>query len=210
MEEPMRLALTFDDGPGPATPRLLEVLRAHRVRATSSCSARTSSAPATWPSGWRATATCSATTAGRTRRPMPSPRRTSSRKSDATDGLLAEIRRAAGFAAEPGPFPVRLPYGPQPDNPRLRALASMGRTHVHWTGDFQDWVKPAPDPQALATAMRAHVSAQTAARLDAVLDLHDSSRLFEDRTATAEAVESAPEDALPAALHGPGGELKGR
>jgi peptidoglycan/xylan/chitin deacetylase (PgdA/CDA1 family) len=111
-----------------------------------------------------------------------------------TDALLGEISPSTakrGRAREGGPrvvYPVRLPYGPQPNDPRLRALASLGRTHVHWTSDFQDWTRPPPDPSALAAAMRSHVAAQHAAGLDAVLDLHDSSRLFEDRGATAEAV----------------------
>jgi chitin deacetylase len=105
-----------------------------------------------------------------------------------TDALLGEIRRSAGLADLSGPFPVRLPYGPAASDPRLRALASLGRTHVHWTGDFQDWVQPPPKPEALAAAFRAHLAAQIAAGLSTVLDLHDSSRRFEDRSATAEAV----------------------
>ena len=36
--------------------------------------------------------------------------------------------------------------------------------------------------------MRAHVAAQSAEGLPAVIDLHDSSKLFADRTATVDAV----------------------
>jgi hypothetical protein len=81
-----------------------------------------------------------------------------------------------------------LPYGPAPGDLRIGALASIGRTHVHWTGDFQDWIDPPPDPADLAARMRAHVAQQETSGLAAVLDLHDSSRLYADRRATVEAV----------------------
>lgn len=174
--------MTFDDGPGPATPGLLDVLRAKGARATffllgqnverarETAARLAREGHVVGNHSWshpRADAVSEAAFVQEIRR---------------TDALLAEV------LGKPGPFPTRLPYGPQPDDPRLRALASLGRTHVHWTGDFNDWARPPPDPAALAGAMRAHVAAQHAAGLDAVLDLHDSSRLFEDRSATATAV----------------------
>jgi chitin deacetylase len=106
-----------------------------------------------------------------------------------TDTLLEALYREAAVPSPGAPFPVRLPYGPAPDDPRLRALASVGRTHVHWTGDFEDWADPQPLPADLAAAMRAHVEAQHAQGLDAVLDLHDSSRLYADRSVTVAAVD---------------------
>ena len=183
-----RVALTFDDGPGPATPRLLDVLRAKGVRATffllgQNLERSRETAIRLAREGhvlgnhsWthpKADAISEAAFVEEIRR---------------TDQLLADLRRSAGLADLPGPFPVRLPYGPAASDPRLRALASIGRTHVHWTGDFQDWVQPPPVPEALAAAFRAHLGAQSAAGLSTVLDLHDSSRAFEDRSATAEAV----------------------
>jgi peptidoglycan/xylan/chitin deacetylase (PgdA/CDA1 family) len=184
----MRLALTFDDGPGPATAKLLDVLRAKGARATFFLLGQnierardvvvrlTRDGHVLGNHSWshpKADGISETSFVEEIRR---------------TDALLDEIRRAAGFAGERGPFPVRLPYGPGLADPRLRALASIGRTHVHWTGDFQDWVQPPPSPQALVDAFRAHATAQNAAGLDTVLDLHDSSRRFEDRSATVEAV----------------------
>lgn len=183
-----RLALTFDDGPGPATPRLLDVLRAKGARATffllGSNIERSREVAVRLAREGHVLGNHSWT------HPKPDGITEAAFVEEIrrTDRLLAEIRRSAGLAELPGPFPVRLPYGPAPADPRLRALASLGRTHVHWTGDFQDWVQPPPKPDALAAAFRAHVNAQTAAGLDTVLDLHDSSRRFEDRSATAEAV----------------------
>src|SRR5438270_8276786 len=94
-----------------------------------------------------------------------------------TDALLLDVCREAGVLARQ-PIPVRLPYGPAPHDARILALASIGRTHVHWTGDFEDWIEPQPDAAALAARLRAHVTAQAAAGMAAVLDLHDSSKLF--------------------------------
>jgi chitin deacetylase len=64
--------------------------------------------------------------------------------------------------------------------------------HVHWTADFEDWKDPPPAP--MAKKMREHILAQHALGLDAVLDLHDSSREFANRSATVEAVRLLIED----------------
>ncbi len=73
----------------------------------------------------------------------------------------------------------------------MRALAALGRTHVHWTGDFEDWA----DPAAGELAARMHRVCQHAQGLDAVLDLHDSSSAFADRSATVETVRLLLQDA---------------
>ncbi|MHB8420271.1 MAG: polysaccharide deacetylase family protein [Myxococcales bacterium] len=182
----MRVALTFDDGPGPATPRLLDVLAARGARATffllgqnvararDVCARAARAGHGLGNHSWshpKPAAIAEAAFAEEIRR---------------TDALLAEIRREAGLPPLPGPFPVRLPYGPAADDPRLRALAALGRTHVHWTGDFADWKQP--EPVELAGRLREHVERQHALGLPAVLDLHDSSRRGDDRSATVEAV----------------------
>ena len=184
----MRVALTFDDGPGPATPRLLDVLAAHRVHATFFLLGQNVERD-------RAVAVRLAREGhqlGNHSVTHPRPEAVDAagfaEQIRRNDALLAEIRREAGLPPIAGPLPVRLPYGPAADDPRLRALAALGRTHVHWTGDFGDWVQPPPDPTELARRMREHVAAQHARGLLAVLDLHDSSRGHEDRSATVEAV----------------------
>jgi peptidoglycan-N-acetylglucosamine deacetylase len=183
-----RVALTFDDGPGPATESLLDVLAARGAKATFFLLGRN-------------VERARATTVRLAREGHVLGNHTFSHaRPDAidhaalvaeiarTDALLAEICREAGVSAR-RPIPVRLPYGPQPSgDTRLSALASIGRTHVHWTGDFEDWSDPPPDPAELAARMRAHVGAQAARGLGAVIDLHDSSRLYADRRATVEAV----------------------
>ncbi len=189
-----KLALTFDDGPGPATPLLLDVLAARgaratffllgqnveRARAVAVRIAREGHVLGNHTfSHARPGAIAAAALADEIAR---------------NDALLADVCREAGVAPRQ-PIPVRLPYGPAPTDDRLAALAAIGRPHVHWTGDFGDWVDPAPAPADLAARMRAHVEAQARAGLPAVIDLHDSSRLYADRTATAEAVRLLLADA---------------
>ena len=182
-----RVALTFDDGPGPATPLLLDVLAARGVHATFFLLGKNVER-----------ARDIAVRIAREGHVVGNHTFTHARP-DAiagaqlvdeiarTDALLLDVCREAGVAAR-RPIPVRLPYGPAPNDARILALASIGRAHVHWTGDFEDWIEPPPDAAALAAQLRAHVAAQAAAGLAAVLDLHDSSKLFADRRATAEAV----------------------
>jgi peptidoglycan-N-acetylglucosamine deacetylase len=182
-----RVALTFDDGPGPATPLILDVLAARGVHATFFLLGKNVER-----------ARDIAVRIAREGHVVGNHTFTHARP-DAiagaqlvdeiarNDALLTDVCNEAGVAAR-RPIPVRLPYGPAPHDARIQALASIGRTHVHWTGDFEDWLEPPPDPAELAARMRAHVVAQSSAGLAAVLDLHDSSRLFADRRATAEAL----------------------
>ena len=182
-----RVALTFDDGPGPATPHLLDVLAARGVHATFFLlgknveSARDVAVRLAREGHVVGNHTFSHA------RPGAIAGSALVDEIARNDALLADVCREAGVAPRQ-PIPVRLPYGPAPDDDRLAALASIGRTHVHWTGDFGDWVEPQPDPAELAARMRAHVEAQARAGLAAVIDLHDSSRLYADRAVTVEAV----------------------
>lgn len=168
------MRLTFDDGPGPATPALLDLLRQHRVQATFfvlGCNLER--APET--------AVRAAAEGHRLGNHTFTHARVIERVAFVdelarTDALLRQI---LGPGVE---IPVRLPYGPQPDDPRVGWLAELRRPHVHWTAAFDDWLNP--DPAELAARMRAHV----AARPDAIIDLHDSSSRFADRRNTVEAV----------------------
>jgi peptidoglycan/xylan/chitin deacetylase (PgdA/CDA1 family) len=168
------MRLTFDDGPGPATPVLLDVLRQHGVRATFfvlGCNL--------------ARAKETAMRAAAEGHLLGNHTYSHARVIDRV-AFLDEIARTDALIREiVGPdveIPVRLPYGPQPDDPRVAWLIELGRPHVHWTADFADWLDP--DPAELAARMRAHVAANP----DAVIDLHDSSRSFADRRNTVEAV----------------------
>lgn len=189
-----RVALTFDDGPGPATPLLLDVLSARGVHATffllGQNVERARDVAVRIAREGHVVGNHSVTHA----RPGAIAGAAFAAEIARNDALLADVCREAGVAAR-RPIPVRLPYGPAPDDDRLAALASIGRTHTHWTGDFGDWLEPQPDPAELAARMRAHVAAQAAMGLAAVIDLHDSSRLFADRRVTVEAVRLLLEDA---------------
>ncbi|HEX8952511.1 MAG TPA: polysaccharide deacetylase family protein [Polyangia bacterium] len=189
-----RVALTFDDGPGPATPLLLDVLAARGVHATffllGTNVERARDVAVRIARAGHVVGNHTFTHA----RPGAIAGAALVDEIARNDALLADVCREAGVAPR-RPIPVRLPYGPAPDDARLAALASIGRTHTHWTGDFGDWLEPAPDPAELAARMRAHIEAQARAGLAAVIDLHDSSRLFADRTATAEAVRLLLADA---------------
>lgn len=189
-----KVALSFDDGPGPATPRLLDVLAARGVHATFFLLGKNIEQARdvavriareghvvgnhTW-SHARPGAIAGAAFVDEIAR---------------NDALLADVCREAGVTPR-RPIPVRLPYGPAADDDRLAALASVGRTHTHWTGDFGDWLEPQPDPAELAARMRAHIAAQSAMSMAAVIDLHDSSRRWADRSATVEAVRLLLADA---------------
>lgn len=167
-----RAVLTFDDGPGPSTPALLDVLAAAGVRATFFV------------------------LGANLERRMEIGRRIAREGhvlgnhtySHARPGeldaaaLAAEIARTDALIAEiagPGTPPLRLPYGIAGDDPRVPMIAALGRAHVGWTAAFEDW-QPC-DPVELAAQMRA-------CGAGAVLDLHDSSRHGEERPWTVEAV----------------------
>jgi chitin deacetylase len=189
------IALTFDDGPGPATPQLLDVLSARGAKATFfllGCNIERARAVALrMAREGHVLGNHSFSHA----RPEAISEAQLVAEIGRNDALLHEIYREAGVAPPRSPLPVRLPYGPAPNDRRLVALASIGRTHTHWTGDFEDWLDP---PAAdLAARMRAHIANQRANGLNAVLDLHDSSRLYADRSATVEAVRLLLEDDLP-------------
>jgi len=164
--------LTFDDGPGPSTPALLDVLAAAGVRATFfvlGCNLER-----------RRDVALRIARDGH----VLGNHTYSHARPDAIDaGALAdEIARTDALIADiTGPIvpPLRLPYGIAWNDPRLSVLAGLGRVHVGWTADFGDWLPC--DPAELAARMRAHGD-------DAVLDLHDSSRTGAERPWTVEAV----------------------
>jgi chitin deacetylase len=175
-----RVVLSFDDGPGPSTPALLDVLRARGVRAWFFLlGSQVERAPEV-----------AARIAGEGH-VLGNHTYSHARPGAITrDELVDELARTDALlvraGARPGTIPVRLPYGCVQDDPRVGVLAALGRPHVGWTADFADWLDP--EPADLARRMAEHVDAMHARGRDAVLDLHDSSRLGATRDATVEAV----------------------
>jgi len=197
-------ALTFDDGPGPSTPALLDVLRGEGVRATFFLLGRNVE-EAPW-CGDPARARAIAQRALQEGHVLGN-HTYSHFRPDRWRDFAADVRRGEAVLRllRPPPIPFRLPYGIQrvesafplgnageQMDPRLAVIASMGLGHQHWTSDFDDWTLRASDAPALASRMVAHVEQCHAWGLDAVLDLHDSgtgSSFGYERPATVEGVK---------------------
>jgi chitin deacetylase len=147
------LCLTFDDGPAPSTGPLLDTLRRHGARATFFLVGKNLEGFALGDRGAARALALRALLEGHrlgnhgfshARDPLPD--RALRDEFLRTDALLTTLYHEAGVPA-PWTFPCRLPYGPQvrpgPDGPRLderlAVLASLGRTHTHWTALFDDW-----------------------------------------------------------------------
>jgi chitin deacetylase len=204
-------ALTFDDGPGPSTAELLDVLRdGGGVRATFFLLGRNVE-EAPW-CGDRKKARSIAERAAREGHVLGN-HTYSHFRPDRWREFAADVRRGEAVlrTLRTGPIPFRLPYGIQrvPGafpigstgdqlDPRVAVIASMGITHQHWTSDFDDWTLKAGDGPALAQRMAAHVEQCEQAGIDAVLDLHDSgtgSSFGYERPATVLGVKLFLEDA---------------
>jgi len=176
------IALTYDDGPGPSTEALLDVLAAAGVHATFFILGR-NLVQAPWGDPARARSLVLRALADGHRignhtmshRFPISARELAEEIRELDEGIL-ELQRAAGVA--PAAIPFRLPYGVRIEggqmDARLGVAAGQGRPHVHWSSDFEDWTLGAGDGARLAEQMVAHVAACAAEGRDAVLDLHDS------------------------------------
>jgi chitin deacetylase len=180
-----RVALTFDDGPGPSTAALLDVLATRGVRATFFLLGRNVER---WPSIAARVAREGHALGNHTHshaRPDAITPEALRAEIVRTDALLCALARDAGVPLAQ-PIPLRLPYGLAPNDPRGPVLAALGREHCGWTADFRDW--ESPPPELLAQQMQEHIDQRHARGLEAVLDLHDSSREGAARPATVEAV----------------------
>lgn len=177
-------ALTYDDGPGPSTEALLDVLEAAGAKATFFLLGR-NLCEAPWAGGDVARARALVVRMLRAGHRVGNHTMTHRFPIEAgelvaelaaMDGALADVAREAGVTLDGVPF--RLPYGVRLEagamDPRLAVAAGQGRAHVHWSADFEDWTLAAGDGARLAGEMIAHLRACAAAGRDAVLDLHDS------------------------------------
>ncbi|WP_321860633.1 polysaccharide deacetylase family protein [Burkholderia cenocepacia] len=183
----MPIHLSFDDGPGPSTPALLDVLR------DASCVA-TFFVLGKHLSGALDVATRIVRESHRLGNHTHSHARPGALADaalideiDTTDALIRNVYRRAGVPV-PHTIPLRLPYGLMPQDDRAAVLARLQREHTGWTAILDDWQRPAPSPQALFDAMCAHVDACTAQHRDVLFCLHDGSRHGDARPNTVEAV----------------------
>ena len=180
-------ALTFDDGPGPDTGALLDVLAAAGAKATFFLLGRNLE-EAPWCGGDVARARALAARAAREGHVLGN-HTYSHFRPDRWREVAADVKRGEeavrGIAGASARVPFRLPYGVRFGDfplgsigerldPRLAVIASLGIAHQHWTSDFDDWTLPRDAGPLLAQKMVAHVEQCEAAGLDAVLDLHDS------------------------------------
>ncbi|AZQ51241.1 polysaccharide deacetylase family protein [Burkholderia cenocepacia] len=179
--------LSFDDGPGPSTPALLDVLR------DASCVA-TFFVLGKHLAGALDVATRIAREGHQLGNHTYSHAKPGALADDVlideiktTDALIRDVYRRAGVPV-PHTIPLRLPYGLMPHDDRAAVLARLQREHTDWTAILDDWQRPAPSPQALFDAMCAHVDAGTAQHRDVLFCLHDGSRHGDARPNTVEAV----------------------
>jgi peptidoglycan/xylan/chitin deacetylase (PgdA/CDA1 family) len=177
-------ALTFDDGPGPSTAELLDVLAASGVRATFFLLGRNVE-EAPW-CGDPVRARALVERVAREGHALGN-HTWSHLRPDRWREFAADVRRGEDVvrSLRAGHVRFRLPYGIQrvaepffgaigeQMDPRLAVIASLGVTHQHWTSDFGDWALEAEEGPALATRMAAHVAECESAGIDAVMDLHD-------------------------------------
>jgi peptidoglycan-N-acetylglucosamine deacetylase len=182
------IRLSFDDGPGPSTAELLDVLGAARRTATFfllgvNLENDISSVTRMILQGH---------TIGNHTYSHARPGAMSSAaledELEVTDALIHDAYRRVGRVM-PELIPVRLPYGMQVDDPRLPMLQKLARPHVGWTAIFDDWCQPACSSKCLLEAMLRHIEDCVSQGRDALLCLHDSSRHRDDRPATVEAVK---------------------
>jgi peptidoglycan-N-acetylglucosamine deacetylase len=174
------LALTYDDGPGPSTQRLLDVLAEHGARATLFCLGRNLRGEAL---GDEAQAVAIAARAVREGHVLGNHTISHAYALEEPallaelaecDALLATCYRTAGIACPAAP-PVRLPFGEaRRDLPAsLQVLERIGRPHCHWTATFDDWC-PERTAQDIADDMVKHVHAMWQEGRVPVLLLHDA------------------------------------
>ena len=192
----MALALTFDDGPSPWTAPLLDVLQSHQCSATffllganiqhsgSDFDAR-QVVQRLLQEGHLAGNHSMSHNGKQSLLELR-------KEIETCDGLLRDLYTEAGVPC-PQPIPFRLPFGirtfvaetqvngvRQPRaalDHRLQTLASIGRTHVHWTALLPDWeMRSEQDMKQLVEAALKHIADMGDQGLDAVLTMHDGAQ----------------------------------
>ncbi len=184
MSSERRVALTFDDGPGPSTAALLDVLDRHDAKATFFVVGKNLRGAALGDESLaRALAIRQLRSGHRlgnhadshSRDPMPLAAFVAEIRK--VDAMLVELHAEAGVEL-PASLPFRLPYGPlvrpkQAMDERLLALTAAGKRHQHWTIILADWQADA-QPERLAARLLEHVEATWALDALPVIVLHDA------------------------------------
>ncbi|WP_342704397.1 polysaccharide deacetylase family protein [Burkholderia arboris] len=183
----MSIRLSFDDGPGPSTPALLDVLHAASCTATFFLLGKHLAVALDVAARMAREGHLLGNHTHSHARPGVLADRALIEEIEATDALIRDAYRRAGRPA-PDDIPLRLPYGLQPEDHRAGVLARLQREHTGWTAILDDWQRPAPSPQALCDAMCAHVDASLAQHRDVLFCMHDGSRHGAARPNTVEAV----------------------
>ena len=175
------VALTFDDGPGPSTPQILDVLRRHDASATFFVLGRNLLGGAFNGDRDRAQATIvRAIQEGHLignhtmTHAKALPAAELLQELEACDRLVREMYALAGTPPPPT-IPVRLPFAHyRADHPRgIQLMDSIGRSHCSYTCSFYDWQTDRPGEQ-IASAIQSHVQWEWLHRRTPVLLLHDS------------------------------------
>jgi chitin deacetylase len=175
------VALTFDDGPGPSTPRLLDVLRRHGATATFFVLGRNLMGGAL--DGDRARARAIIVRAIQEGHLIGNHTMTHARalsaeelvqELEACDELVREMYAFAG-KDPPRTIPVRLPFAHfRDDHPRgIQLLDSIGRSHCSYTSAFCDWQTHRTAEQ-IAASIQGHVQWEWMHHRTPVLLLHDA------------------------------------
>jgi chitin deacetylase len=200
------VALTFDDGPGPSTPRLLDVLGRHGAPATFFVLGRNLLGDAL--GGDREAASAIIVRAVQEGHVIGNHTVTHARalaphdlfrEVEECDELVRELYARAGRPA-PSSIPIRLPFAHyRDDHPRgIESLTSIGRSHCSYTCAFYDW-KPERTAERIVSGIQAHVQWEWVNRRTPVLLLHDAGQGMGDdgedvgvvRDVTVEAVDRA-------------------
>jgi peptidoglycan/xylan/chitin deacetylase (PgdA/CDA1 family) len=191
------IALTFDDGPGPTTNRVLDALKSHHVSATFFIIGRN-----LMDNPWTNLSETGIAIVKRIildRHHIGNHTFSHSKNIQVEDDFLKEIEQTdlcikKLFEELHIPFqtpPFRLPFGVRENDRRLEYLAGVGRTHVPWSKNFNDWHEGPID--SLLSDMVDYVEEREIRGLNSVLGLHDSGIGNDNgsaRDATADAVES--------------------
>ena len=196
------IALTFDDGPGPMTLQILDSLRSYGIKATFFVVGRNiEEAP------WSDISDLGRSIVKRTlldghtigNHTYSHSREIQGeiefrREIEKTDTLISELSSEVGLSFRIPP--LRLPFGTRAGDHRLQYIGAIGRPHLHWSMDFNDWSEGPNVP--LFPEIVAYVEERERMGLNSVLDLHDGGiggNSGYERPATVDAVQRLVDEA---------------